>query len=97
MITPKEKAEQLISNFSPFVYCYLGSGMLTNTEDDEVIKMNAKKCALIAVEEMLKSEPRSPSNVDWDDVGGTHQYYYEAQREEANKFWQEVKQELEKL
>jgi hypothetical protein len=57
----------------------------------------AKECALIAVDEILKTEPRYPSNVDWDDVGGTHQYYYEAQREEADKYWLEVKQEIQKL
>lgn len=58
---------------------------------------NAKQCALIAVDEILNAEPRCPSDVDWDDVGGTHQYYYEAQREESKKFWQEVKQEIENL
>jgi hypothetical protein len=57
----------------------------------------AKQCALIAVDEILKSGPRYPNNVDWDDVGGTHQYYYEAQREEADKYWKEVKQEINKL
>jgi len=57
----------------------------------------AKQCALIAVDEILESEPRYPSEVDWDDCGGTHEYYGVAQREEAEKFWQEVKQEINKL
>jgi hypothetical protein len=57
----------------------------------------AKQCALVAVNEILESEPRNPSDVDWDDVGGTHQYYYESQRDEAEKYWKEVKQEIEKL
>jgi hypothetical protein len=52
---------------------------------------------LIAVDEIINSEPRNPSNVDWDDCGGTHEYYYEAQREEADKYWREVKQEIENL
>jgi hypothetical protein len=63
----------------------------------ELVDKLSKQCALVAVNEILSSEPRYPSNVDWDDAGGTHQYYYEAQREEANKFWQEVEQEIEKL
>ena len=83
-MTPKEKAEKLVDRFEHETYS-LVQGQLS------------KQCALIAVEEILQSEPRTPSNVDWDDVGGTHQYYYEAQREEAEKFWQQVKQEIEKL
>ena len=74
-MTPKEKAEQLISNFSPYVYCYMGSGMLTNTFDNEAIKMNAKQCALIAVDEILLGYMGNPKV----------------------KYWQEVKQEIEKL
>lgn len=80
-MTPKEKAEELLSKY------YLQVATLEQQ----------KQCALIAVDEILKSEPRSPSDVDWDDVGGTHQYYYEAQREEADKYWQEVKREIKEL
>ena len=58
---------------------------------------HAKQCALIAVDEIINSSPRYPSNIDWDDCGATHQYYYESQIEEAEKYWQEVKQEIEKL
>lgn len=53
--------------------------------------------ALIAVNEIIESEPRYPSDVDWDDCGGTHQYYYEEQREEAKKYWEEVIKEIKKL
>jgi hypothetical protein len=83
-MTPKEKAEQLISNFSPYVYCYMGSGMLTNTCDDEAIKMNAKQCALIAVDEILEEF----DHLAWDD---------ETYGNTKMKYWQEVKQEIEKL
>ena len=55
---------------------------------------NAKECALILVDEIIATQPRYPSNVDWDDVGATHQYFYEAQREEADDFWLSVKSEL---
>ena len=80
-MTPKEKAKELVDKF-------------TQTNGNNFF---AKECALIAVDEIIKSSPRHPNDVDWDDVGGTHQYYYEAQHEEALNYWQEVKEELEKL
>jgi hypothetical protein len=83
-MTPQGKAKELIDKFDD---------LLTYKES----KTKVKQCALIAVDEIINSEPRKPSNVDWDEVGATHQYYYEAQIEEAKKFWQEVKQEIEKL
>jgi hypothetical protein len=64
---------------------------VTNNYDE------AKQCALIAVDEILEIEPRYPSDVDWDDVGGTYHYYYEAQTQDAQNYWIEVKQEIEKL
>ena len=81
-MTPKEKAFSLYFKFIRDVIA-----------DDQ----KAKQCAIIALDEIIKSEPRYPNDVDWDDVGATHQYYYEAQREEALNYWQEVKQEIEKL
>jgi hypothetical protein len=91
-MTPKEKANDL-------VYQYRIILMREDTECGNEILCSriAKHFALIAVDEIINSEPRKPSNVDWDEVGATHQYYYEAQIEEAQKFWQEVKQEIEKL
>ena len=90
-MTPQQKAKELTNNHIKELLSakYLLSGFVINDL--------AKLCALLAVDEILRSEPRSPSNVDWDDVGGTHQYYYEAQREEADKYWHEVKQEIGKL
>jgi hypothetical protein len=83
-MSAKEKAEDLIKIM---LYCYQG----------HIDKYIAKEYALIAVDQILESEPRWPSNVDWDDCGATHQYYYEAQTEEADNYWQEVKKEIEKL
>ena len=80
-MTAKDKAKELYEK-----YCNM------NSHCD-----NAKECALIAIDEIIKSGPRYPNEVDWDDAGGAHQYYYEAQREEADKYWKEVKQEIEKL
>ena len=34
----------LKEKFAPMVYCYLGSGMLTNTYDENVVDHFAKKC-----------------------------------------------------
>ena len=85
-MTPKEKAEGLVIKY-----------LRLNGDTEWFHKVLAKQCALIAVDEILKSEPSYPSNVDWDDAGATHQYYYEAQREEAARYWEQVKQEIEKL
>ena len=69
-MTPKEKAIELISKFKPFS---------DYQEDDyfnqiEKMLINAKHCALIAVDELIKE-------VNYSDVA----------------YWQEVKQEIEKL
>jgi hypothetical protein len=92
-MTPEEKAQELVDKYQKLDIEIGGQydGFLTMKIHD------AKQCALIAVDEIIKSEPRYPSNVDWDDVGGTHQYYYEAQRGDAEKYWEEVKSEIEAL
>lgn len=80
-MTPEEKAKEIYNKF-------YGIPLYIKT---------IKQCCNIVVDEILESQPCYPSNVDWDDCGATHQYYYETQREEADKYWQEVKQEIEKL
>lgn len=91
-MTPKEKAEELVDKM------YF-SRRYDDTENyiPQRAYDHAKQCALIAVDEIIKSEPRYPSNVDWDDAGGSFQYYYEAQREEAERYWEEVKKEIENI
>jgi hypothetical protein len=80
-MTPKEKAKQLADRFY-----------------NEVKYMErAKVCALIAVDEILNARPLDPNYVDWDDCGAAHQYWYEAQKEEALEFWNNVKSELQSL
>ena len=66
-MTPKEKAEQLFQLYLPFVES------LGNIEE---IKNRCKKCALIAVDEILSVIWYVPVDVE---------------------YWQEVKQEIEKL
>ena len=49
----KDKAIQLINGFIPHVYCFMGSGMLSNTYDKDIAFINAKKCAIIAVDDVI--------------------------------------------
>jgi hypothetical protein len=39
---------ELKEKFLDFVYCFMGSGMLTNTYDERIAEWNAKKCEIIA-------------------------------------------------
>lgn len=41
--------EELINFFLPKMYCYFGSGMLTNTYDNDVALQHAKECALFHI------------------------------------------------
>ena len=51
-------------------------------------EFEAKQCALIAVDEILELTKRPTYNpFDWNEITGT---YYD-------KYWQEVKEEIEKL
>lgn len=84
-MTPKEKAEELVDR------CYqlfpLEQNVITThwhlTEEYSGWN-NAKKCALIAVDEILNELDHSP-------------LYADDYAEGKMKYWQEVKQEIEKL
>lgn len=86
-MTPKEKAKELIGYYYPFVYCYAGSGMLTNTVSKEAIVLNAKQCALIAVAEILLTLNKDIKDLDV--VGNVLL--------DLIDYWKEVKQEIENL
>ena len=66
-MTPKEKAEELFNKY----YSYLKANLM----HDEEAREDAKECALITVDEILKI---IHTNME-------------------DKYWQEVKQEIEKL
>jgi len=71
-MTPKEKSQELFDKYWEL-----------NTDFDGLVKYElAKQCALIAVDEILKTNP-----YEWDgeDLNSTIEY------------WQEVKQEIENL
>jgi hypothetical protein len=75
MISPKEKALELVE------------GMYSETQEEGIHGdwYIAKKCALIAVDEILKAIPNE---------------YLETYKGESNfiiKYWQEVKNEINKL
>jgi len=76
-MNPKDKAKELLDRFAPLAKywdCY---------NDEPLEENNAKLCALIAIQEIINSNPHSnPLNTD---VYSTMD------------FWQSVKQEIEKL
>lgn len=73
-MTPKEKAKELVEN-----YYHLFSVELENT----INYREAKQCALIAVDELMKYAENS--------------YYNKDLIKGAKLYFQEVKQEIEKL
>ena len=81
----KEKAKELIEKYKPHMYCYMGSGMLSNTYDESVVLQNAVKCSIIAVEEIIDQ---------WEYIDT----YLADGNGELNpnlKYWYQVKKELE--
>ena len=79
-MTPKEKAKELIEKHKPYAYCYMGSGMLTNTYCDIAATMMAKKCAHITVDEVIDTLSKN---------------WLSAKREGLITFWKSVKIEID--
>ena len=79
-LTPKQKAEKLV---------YFYQNLLTplSEKKDDFFFSRCKKCALIAVDEIINSSPSLPIISD---VGS-----FVNDIEESTEFWQEVKQILE--
>lgn len=80
----KERAKELIEKYKPYVYCFSGSGMLVNQEDEHVIFINAKGCALVAVDEIINTLNNDIRDIDV--VGNVLL--------DLIKYWVEVKQEI---
>lgn len=85
-MSPKEKAKELIEKFIPNVYCYLGSGMLTNEYSEEVALNNAKKQALICIDEIVDNG----NKLTYDLLDFYHDEIF-------NNYWYLVREELNKL
>ncbi|MCZ2130636.1 MAG: hypothetical protein LC109_10265 [Bacteroidia bacterium] len=71
MTETKKKAEMLVKQFLPFMHPF----------HDEVAKKQAKKCALITIDEVLQD--------DW--------FIEKEDSEVRKEFWNEVKIEVERL
>ena len=56
----KQKAKELIEWFMPLMYCYMGSGMLSNTYDYKVALDNAKQCAIKVCDEIIDNNNAVP-------------------------------------
>ena len=91
--SPKEKAEELIYRFSTPIKVFDElQGWLIHLDSSK-----ANGHALTAVNEIINSSPLEPNFADWDDCGGEHRYFYDAQKTHAIHFWHEVKKEIDKL
>ena len=77
-MTPKEKAKELVSKMKEQFFM----------EHDNVKILKAKQCALICVDEIIKSSPTEPTD---DRYNADDSIFF------AKEYWQEAKQELEKL
>lgn len=83
MSNPKEKAHELVNKFKE----YADENYMDNKQQfelNETRNINAKNCALIAVDEIIKSCPIEL-------VGNAGKFTY------TEDYWQEVKTEIEKL
>lgn len=65
-MTKKEQAAELVKSFEPYVYPFLGSGMLTNTEDSSIILKNAKICASISLNDQIRFIEEEMVQVNYD-------------------------------
>ena len=85
-MTPKEKAKELVDKFHMKVLDRDGTSAMNGFE--------VKQCALIAVDEILNSNPHIYIEKGGSDCRGDWSYK-EAQSNQL--YWQEVKREIEKL
>lgn len=76
-IPPKETAKALIERYKPLVYPYCGSGFMTNTIDPDVVLLNAKECANIAIDFHLCNSPAPVGVYYWLEVEVEIQNYTE--------------------
>jgi hypothetical protein len=86
----KQTAIELVKKFYDHVNPYIGSGMLSNTIDDSAILWQSKKCALIAVDTIIKAKPTFPLKT-------FILMRYIDMLDEANTFWNQVKSDIETL
>jgi hypothetical protein len=90
-MTPKEKAVELWDKFDEIIALNSWADEKTNIEE---LVLLPKKCALIAVDEIIQSGPLEPN--DTEDWLQPEDWFSEANIS-AEKYWQEVKKEIEAL
>lgn len=83
-MTPKEKAVELVGKFKDYVNPYIGSGMLSNTFDDDAILYQSKKCALVTIDEIINTDMLNDNEVYIETVSYLN-------------YWIDVKEEIKKL
>jgi hypothetical protein len=83
MISPKEKAIELFDNM---LYCYQG----------HIDEYTAKQCALIAVEEIIYAYPHT-YDMEKDSTKAGEDIFIIMNVRSNIGYWNEVKQEIEKL
>ncbi len=86
MITPKEKAIELVDKFENYSFMDIDARISSFT--------SAKQCALIAVNEIIESRKADP---DFDDTKLGIVTHYIAPHPLRLSYWTKVKEELEKL
>ena len=59
-MTPKQKAESLVNGFKPNMYCYIGSGMLSDDYSESAALKNAKECAQTVCNEVIEEVTSGP-------------------------------------
>ena len=86
-MTPQEKAVELVEKYKDYVHGYVGSSMLTNYEYPEQILSQAKKVAVITVDEILLTDPM----IEWGESDSGIEY------KSNDSYWNEVKDEIAKM
>ena len=82
-MTPQQKAEQLVNNYSFKVQVFFTEDSIPRIVNAEMRLESAKQCALIAVDEVLEATKR------YDYTLGSKPSY--------NDYWLKVKYQIEKL
>jgi hypothetical protein len=91
-MTPKEKAKELVKNMS------FSKSSTYNWDNGDLVYIPqnqfAKECALIAVDEIIKASPLEPNDTpEWLQP----EDWFPDSNISAEKYWQEVKIEIENL
>lgn len=85
-MTPKEKAKELIESYKNYVNGYVGISMLINYQYPKEILDNARRCALITVQEIIKANPIIPmyAMLESEAIDAAIEYWREVEKEIIN-------------